>query len=261
MESRNPAEAAELDAQRTCSERRCDANTGPRARDNFSQQPRRLLHSPHDRCIRSRFTAGPVLTASTPFDVSAVRLTSFASFGVVKFPVFTGHATFCSGFDSRQLHREMQVRVTNSDLLSFPSTDHSATGSARLLRGAPCPSRPARMPWPRDGLYGDRRGSWSGAPVRRVPARPIRLLDEAVNVQESKSCRIETLAQSRSHFLYQLLSQLVILFAFCAQALAIQRERSGHLHRARVEPPAIGGINHDHPSISPPPRVSIVKLP
>ena len=27
-----------------------------------------------------------------------------------------------------------------------------------------------------------------------VPARPIRLLDEAVNVQESKSCRIETLA-------------------------------------------------------------------
>ena len=51
----------------------------------------------------------------------------------------------------------------------------------------------------------------------------------------------ETLAQSRSHFLYQLVSQLVILFAFCAQALAIQRDRSGRLHRARVEPPAIGG--------------------
>ena len=77
--------------------------------------------------------------------------------------------------------------------------------------------------------------------ARRVAAHPIRLLDEAVNVQEAKSCRIETLAQSRSHFLYQLVSQLVILFAFCAQALAIQRDRSGHLHRARVEPPAVGG--------------------
>jgi hypothetical protein len=56
----------------------------------------------------------------------------------------------------------------------------------------------------------------------------------------SKSCRIETLAQSRSHFFYQLTSQLVILFAFCAQAVAIQRDRSGHLHRARVEPRAVG---------------------
>src|SRR5271165_6007111 len=77
------------------------------------------------------------------------------------------------------------------------------------------------------------------SPAPASPAHPIRLLDEAVNVQESKSCCIETLAQSRSHFLYQLISQLVILFAFCAQALAIQRDRSGHLHRARVEPPAI----------------------
>ena len=33
----------------------------------------------------------------------------------------------------------------------------------------------------------------------------------------------------------------MILFAFCAQALAIQRDRSGHLHRARVELRAIGG--------------------
>ena len=48
-------------------------------------------------------------------------------------------------------------------------------------------------------------------------------------------------AQRRSHLLYQLVSQFVILFAFSAQALAIQRDRSGHLHRARVKPPAIGG--------------------
>ena len=33
------------------------------------------------------------------------------------------------------------------------------------------------------GCMGIAGGSWSGAPVRRVPARPIRLLDEAVNVQ------------------------------------------------------------------------------
>jgi hypothetical protein len=52
--------------------------------------------------------------------------------------------------------------------------------------------------------------------ARASPRNPIRLLDEAVNVQESKSRRIETLAQSRSHFFYQLVSQLVILFAFCA---------------------------------------------
>jgi hypothetical protein len=53
------------------------------------------------------------------------------------------------------------------------------------------------------------------------------LLRKAVNVQESKSCGIETLAQIRSHFLSQDVSQLVILFAFGAQALAIQRNRSG----------------------------------
>ena len=70
--------------------------------------------------------------------------------------------------------RKTRSGCTNSDLFVFHQL----------------PSRLARLPWPRDGSYGDRRGSWSAAPLRRVPARPIRLLDEAVNVQEAKSCRI-----------------------------------------------------------------------
>ena len=121
-------------------------------------------------------------------------------------------------------HLELKVQ----ELTSSSSRSNSAPAQRSPISESACTA-----PLPARRSCGDRRGWWFAARLRRVPAHPIRLLDKAVNVQESKSCRIETLAQSRSHFLYQLVSQFVILFAFCAQALAIQRDRSGHLHRAR----------------------------
>ena len=60
-----------------------------------------------------------VLMPSTPLAYPQVISRCFASFRVVKFSIFAGHADFCAEFDSRQLHQKKQVRTTNPDLLSF----------------------------------------------------------------------------------------------------------------------------------------------
>jgi hypothetical protein len=47
-----------------------------------------------------------VLTPSTPLAYPQVVSRSFALFRVVNFSVLAGKTTFCSGFDSRQLHHK-----------------------------------------------------------------------------------------------------------------------------------------------------------
>src|SRR5690349_20889509 len=78
------------------------------------------------------------------------------------------------------------------------------------------------MPWSRGSTDSRHHSPISGLiPATGEPssAYSVRLLGDALNVQESQWCRIEALAQRRSHLLHQLVSQLVILFAFSTQAL------------------------------------------
>ena len=51
-----------------------------------------------------------LLMPSTPIGVFAGRVSRFALFRVVQPSVFAGHSSFCSGFDSQQLHKLLLVR-------------------------------------------------------------------------------------------------------------------------------------------------------
>src|SRR5512143_870274 len=71
-------------------------------------------------------------------------------------------------------------------------------------------------------------------------AGAIRLLNgKAINIQKLKSGSIKPLTQNRSESLEQLVAKIVILFAFCAKTLSVERDRSRHLNRSRIEAPMI----------------------
>ena len=57
-----------------------------------------------------------VLMPSTPLAYPRVVSRCFASFRVVTFRVSAGHRHICSGFDSRQLHKKIQVSATSPGL-------------------------------------------------------------------------------------------------------------------------------------------------
>jgi hypothetical protein len=77
-----------------------------------------------------------VLTPSTPLAYPQVVSRSFALFRVVKFSVLARKATFCSGFDSRQLHQKGRRNAALSTLTVAAVIRPSAIGPSDF-HGAP----------------------------------------------------------------------------------------------------------------------------